>query len=139
MTFRDVWAAPDRYLIIEKLAEARELVRTVGWCQGRAHMVIDGQDCYCPMGAVSEVCGTVRLSWPATAGGRYFPGRIVPGAWIRAALTEALTAALPARYQLYPGHFSAVALWNDVAGRERGEVVGLFTAAIDRVSRRDAA
>ncbi|KWX66842.1 hypothetical protein [Mycobacterium sp. NAZ190054] len=131
MSARDIWIAPDHYLVIEKLSEARQLVRG-GWCQGQAHALVAGLDCYCPMGAVSEVCGTVRLSHPTIVGHRYTAGQIVPGAWIRDAVSAALLAAVPRPWITVPGY-------NDHFRRTQDEAVQLFTAAIDIVARRAAA
>lgn len=120
MTARDTWLHPSRYLVIERLAEARELVRA-GWIQGQAHIVIDGRDCYCPMGAASKVCGTVRIS----------PTEIIPGAWIRDAVSAALLAAVPRPFTTVPGY-------NDHGRRTQAEAVNLFTVAIE-LTRRTAA
>ncbi|MGB0971435.1 MAG: DUF6197 family protein [Mycobacterium sp.] len=117
MTVRDSWKRPSHDLVIERLSEARELVRA-GWVQGQSHAVIDGQDCYCPNGAVSKVCGTVRLS----------PTEIIPGAWIRDAVSAALLAAVPSRFVTVPGY-------NDRDGRTQDEAVELFTTAIRFTSR----
>ncbi|XTP37133.1 DUF6197 family protein [Mycobacterium sp. TJFP1] len=131
MTARDIWVTPSHHLVIEKLSEARQLVR-FGWCQGQAHVVIEGADCYCIVGAVSEVCGTVRLSDPVTVAGEHIAGRVIPGAWIRDAVTAALVDALPRTA-------GSPASWNDVRGRTQDDVVQLFTSAIGIVSRRAAA
>lgn len=125
-----MWVAPDHYLVIEKLSEARQLVRG-GWRQGEAHVLVDGLDCYCPMGAVSEVCGTVRLTYSATVGGELIPGRIIPGAWLRDAVSAALLAAVPRPWVTVPGY-------NDHFRRTQDEAVQLFTSAIDIVVRRAA-
>lgn len=131
MTARDIWNTPSHDLVIEKLSEARELVRG-GWCQGQAHAVVEGVDCYCIVGAVSEVCGTVRLSHPVVVAGDHIAGQVVPGAWIRDAVTAALVDALPRPV-------GSPAVWNDARGRTQDDVVSLFTAAIGIVSRRSAA
>lgn len=123
MTAKDVWERPTAAQVVHALDTARELVRG-GWVQRQAYALIDGVDCYCAMGAVAEASGTIRLSWPVLwHTDDAIPGRVVPGAWLRDAVTAALLAALPPR-------FGTVAAYNDTPARTQAEIVALFNSAI---------
>ena len=95
MTVRDLWVKPTTGQVIAALEYARDLV-DAGWTQGVAHRIINGQSCFCVMGAVAKACRTIRLDHPIMWGQRVeIMGRITPGAWLRDAATAALIAAMP--------------------------------------------
>lgn len=124
MTVRDMWVKPTTDQIIDALSCARDLV-DAGWTQGIAHRIINGQSCFCVMGAVAKACPTIRLDHPIMWGQRVeIMGRITPGAWLRDAATAALVAAMPYGYP-------TLALWNDERGRTKAEVIMLFNKAIE--------
>lgn len=126
MTARDTWVRPTVEQVVQALQDAMYLV-SQGWVQGTAYSFTDGRDCYCIMGAVAEVCGTIRLTHPVMWGDRLgIMGEVVPGAWLRDAVTAALVAAMPSRYP-------TPAAYNDAHGRTRAEVVMLFNKAIEIV------
>lgn len=126
MTVRDIWVRPTIDQVIDALSHARDLIDD-GWTQGTAHRTVNGQTCFCAMGAAAKACPTIRLTHPVMWGQRVeIPGQIVPGAWLRDAVTAALVAATPPRYP-------TVALWNDEKGRTKAEVIMLFNKAIEIV------
>lgn len=131
MTAKDVWIKPTREQIVTALTEARYLV-AIGWTQRQARAVIDGRDCFCIMGAVAEVCGTIRLSWPILwATDDAIPGQVVPGAWLRDAVTAVVAQAVPPR-------FGSIAAYNDQPSTSQADMVALFNTAIS-IARREVA
>ncbi len=130
MTAHDIWIKPTPEQLVDALSDARSLIQA-GWTQRQAHAVIDGRDCYCAMGAIAEVSGTLRIAYPVMWDRRVeVPGEVVPGAWIRDAVTAAVLAALPPR-------FGTIAAYNDQPARTSAEMVALFNSAIS-IARRVA-
>lgn len=132
MTAKDQWVQPTTAQIVDALMRARALIAN-GWIQNRAYELVDGTDCYCPNGAIAEVCGTIRLSWPVEwYSDDAIPGQVVLGAWLRDRVAAALQAALPRPYDTLAG-------FNDAAHRTREDVLLLFQVAIQETTRKAAA
>lgn len=132
MTAFDRWEKPTQDQVEAALFKVRDLLEA-GWVQRQAHAVINGVDCYCIQGAVAEVCGTIRLTHPIMWNGELsIPGRVVPGAWLRDAVTAALMAALPP-------YTATLAIFNDVGNRRQSEVVLLVNTAVGILRRAVAA